>query len=141
LAVATLGHAGLDLFEFHATDVKSTLAALANAYIANFSLRDVCEYRMYPSMDAFSIALIDAFGGTSTVARLTKAPISTVHGWRRAGLAPSRLDHLRRIAQDEAPLVDVAALAAEYGVELSPIGPSVGTSCGKADEVSAPVIA
>jgi hypothetical protein len=69
-------------------------------------------------MDAFASALIDAMKGTSNVARLAKAPITTVHNWRRAGLAPSRLDHLRRIARDEFPGVDVAAIAAAHGVSL-----------------------
>lgn len=69
-------------------------------------------------MDAFASALIDAMKGTSNVARLAKAPITTVHNWRRAGLAPSRLDHLRRIARDEFPDVDIVAIAAAHGVTL-----------------------
>jgi hypothetical protein len=70
-------------------------------------------------MDAFATALIDAMDGTSNVARLARAPITTVHNWRKAGLAPSRLDHLRRIARDEYPELDVAALAAAHGITLS----------------------
>ena len=49
-------------------------------------------------MDAFSNKVIDALGGTSAVARLTEAPVSTVHSWRKNGIPPSRLAHLRLIA-------------------------------------------
>jgi len=43
--------------------------------------------------------IIDHLGGTSAVARLVEAPISTVHSWRTNGIPPSRLAHLRLAAQ------------------------------------------
>lgn len=42
--------------------------------------------------------IIDALGGTTEVSRLTEAPISTVHSWRKNGIPGSRLAHLRLIA-------------------------------------------
>lgn len=42
--------------------------------------------------------VIDALGGTSEVARLAEAPTSTVHSWRKIGIPPSRLAHLKLIA-------------------------------------------
>lgn len=45
--------------------------------------------------------IIDELGGTAVVARMTKNPTSTVHSWRKNGLSPSRLDHLRLAAKEE----------------------------------------
>lgn len=45
--------------------------------------------------------IIDGLGGTAAVARMTKNPTSTVHSWRKNGLSPSRLDHLRLAAKEE----------------------------------------
>ncbi|WP_419880310.1 carph-isopro domain-containing protein [Novosphingobium silvae] len=42
--------------------------------------------------------VIDHLGGTSAVARLIEAPTSTVHSWRRIGIPPSRMAHLRLAA-------------------------------------------
>ena len=46
-------------------------------------------------------------GGTSAVAKLIEAPVSTVHSWRSIGIPASRLAHLRLVAaaQDK-PLPD-----------------------------------
>jgi hypothetical protein len=44
-------------------------------------------------------AVIDHLGGTSAVAKLIEAPVSTVHSWRRIGIPSSRLAHLRLAAQ------------------------------------------
>ena len=43
--------------------------------------------------------VIDALGGTSEVSRLTEAPTSTVHSWRKMGIPQSRLAHLKLIAE------------------------------------------
>ena len=51
-------------------------------------------------MDAAS-TLIDALGGTTAVARMTEAPVSTVHSWRKNGIPASRLAHLRLLARDK----------------------------------------
>lgn len=42
--------------------------------------------------------IIDALGGTTAVARLISAPLSTVHSWRRIGIPASRLAHLKLAA-------------------------------------------
>ena len=45
--------------------------------------------------------IIDGLGGTSAVAKLMSAPISTVHSWRKNGIPPSRLAHLKLVATAE----------------------------------------
>jgi len=42
--------------------------------------------------------VIDELGGTTEVARLIEAPTSTVHSWRKIGIPPSRLAHLKLVA-------------------------------------------
>lgn len=37
-------------------------------------------------------------GGTSAVAKMLQAPVSTVHSWRRIGIPASRMAHLRLAA-------------------------------------------
>lgn len=49
-------------------------------------------------METFADQVIDALGGTSEVARLIEAPTSTVHSWRKIGIPPSRLAHLKLVA-------------------------------------------
>lgn len=71
-------------------------------------------------MDRFACALITAMGGTTKVARAMHASVSTVNNMRRQ-LTPSRLNHLRRIAEQEHPALNVDALAAEHCVELLPL--------------------
>lgn len=43
--------------------------------------------------------IIDGLGGTSAVAKLIRTPTSTVHSWRRNGIPPARLDHLKLAAR------------------------------------------
>ena len=90
-------------------------------------------------MDRFASALIDALGGTVKVAELMHAPISTVHNMRTRRLTESRLNHLRRIAQDSIPPVDVAKIAASHCVELRSIEALPNESSGKNRETSLPV--
>lgn len=42
--------------------------------------------------------IVRQLGGTSAIARLVQAPVSTVHSWRRKGIPPSRLAHLKLAA-------------------------------------------
>ena len=63
-------------------------------------------------MDTPASKLIDALGGTSAVARMIETPISTVHSWRRNGIPPARLSHLRLAFKDARPEVDFDQLAA-----------------------------
>ena len=66
-------------------------------------------------MTDYAPTIIDALGGTTVVARLVEAPISTVHSWRKNGIPSSRLAHLRLIAETkgvslpELPQTQVAA--------------------------------
>ena len=54
-----------------------------------------------------AVAIIDHLGGTSVVAKMIEAPISTVHSWRSIGIPASRLAHLRLAARnDGTPLPD-----------------------------------
>lgn len=92
-------------------------------------------------MIEFTNAVIDALGGTTATAQRAKTGVSTVHHWRAKGLSPSRLDHLRRIAQDECPSVDMDGLARQFGVELPPIDLGVTPSSGKPAQVSAECVA
>ncbi|RXR28929.1 hypothetical protein EQG66_07580 [Sphingobium fluviale] len=43
--------------------------------------------------------IIDALGGTTAVAKMVKAPVSTVHSWRKIGIPTSRMAHLELIAE------------------------------------------
>lgn len=58
-------------------------------------------------MDTPADQLIDALGGTTAVARMTEAPVSTVHSWRKNGIPRSRLSHLRLVADRELPTLDL----------------------------------
>ena len=109
---------------------------MANAISATFLLQLRCHFGMYAVMDAFANELIDAMGGTQEVATLALAPVRTIYNWRNRGLSPSRLDHLRRIAQDDLPTVDVEAIARRHGVELPQCLVINGSSAGKTTHVS-----
>lgn len=50
-------------------------------------------------MSTFADQVIDALGGTTVVATEIEAPTSTVHSWRKIGIPPSRMAHLRLVAQ------------------------------------------
>ncbi len=51
-------------------------------------------------MNVAACNLIDALGGTSAVARMTKTATSTVHSWRTIGITESRMDHIRLAAKE-----------------------------------------
>ena len=90
-------------------------ANIAKAIIAIYPLRLSCDYRirlrMTKQTNSEACAIIDALGGTSAVAKLVEAPVSTVHSWRTIGIPQSRRSHLR-----------LAAMAADLPVpdELTP---------------------
>jgi hypothetical protein len=81
--------------------LKHRLAIVANAIIESFGLRIACDYRIYLAMATIADNIIDALGGTSAVARMIDAPISTVHSWRKSGIPPSRLAHIKLAVQAE----------------------------------------
>lgn len=91
-------------------------------------------------MDEFACALIKALGGATATARMMSAPVTTVQNMKRR-LTPSRLDHLRRIAEHVEPPVNVEAIAEKHGVDLPPIvrshQPSPGNTERLSDQVSA----
>jgi len=51
-------------------------------------------------MEHQASTIIDLLGGTSAVAKLIEAPVSTVHSWRSIGIPKSRLAHLRMVAKN-----------------------------------------
>lgn len=51
-------------------------------------------------MNTEAIAVLDHLGGTSAVAKLIQAPVSTVHSWRTIGIPASRMAHLRLVARE-----------------------------------------
>ena len=50
-------------------------------------------------MNTHATAIIDGLGGTTAVAKMIEAPVSTVHSWRTIGIPQSRLAHLRLVAR------------------------------------------
>lgn len=56
--------------------------------------------------------VIDLLGGTSAVAKLINAPVSTVHSWRKIGIPASRMAHLRLVAQMQGVTLPDARIAA-----------------------------
>lgn len=52
-----------------------------------------------PDKNAHAVAVIDALGGTTKLAELIEAPISTVQSWKYIGIPASRMAHLRMIAK------------------------------------------
>lgn len=67
---------------------------------------------MLRAMETPASRVIDAFGGTTAVARLVEAPVSTVHSWRKNGIPSSRLHHLRLASRAKRLKVDIDALLA-----------------------------
>jgi predicted RNA polymerase sigma factor len=67
-------------------------------------------------------ALIDALGGTTAVSKLTDAPLSTVHSWRKNGIPRSRLSHLRLAVRANRIDIDFDRLA--NGATPTPIEPT-----------------
>lgn len=57
-------------------------------------------------MQRLTKAAMDALGGSSEIARLIKAPISTVHSWKTKGITEARLDHLRLAAKEAGIAID-----------------------------------
>lgn len=57
-------------------------------------------------MNAFAQSLITTLGGSTAVSRMIDAPITTVQSWKHNGIPPSRLAHLKLVAEKEGLLVD-----------------------------------
>jgi hypothetical protein len=72
-------------------------------------------------MRTIADAVIDHLGGTSAVAKLIEAPVSTVHSWRTIGIPSSRMAHLRLVAKTEGkPLPDDLAELLPAGEDEAP---------------------
>jgi hypothetical protein len=54
-----------------------------------------------------------ALGGSTAVAKLLKAPVSTVHSWTKTGISDSRLDHLMLAATAAGKDIDWASALEE----------------------------
>lgn len=50
-------------------------------------------------MNTDANAIIHHLGGTTAVARMIEAPVSTVHSWKSIGIPSSRLAHLKLVAK------------------------------------------
>lgn len=79
-------------------------------------------------MNASANAVIDHLGGTSAVAKLIEAPMSTVHSWRKNGIPHSRMAHLRLAAKAEGRLLpeDLSDLQHAVADAATQHGPSTG---------------
>lgn len=64
------------------------------------------------TLDHHAVAVIKELGGTSNVAKLIDAPVSTVHSWRKIGIPKSRLAHLELVAKAEGKTLPVESQAA-----------------------------
>lgn len=68
-------------------------------------------------MSAFMQRLTDdamkELGGTTAVADLLEAPVSTVHSWKRKGISAARLAHLKLAAQVAGKHIDWGAALEE----------------------------
>ena len=60
-------------------------------------------------MDKNANEIIDFLGGTTVVAKMVNAPISTVHSWRRIGITKSRMAHLELAAKAHGKSLPVQA--------------------------------
>jgi hypothetical protein len=68
-------------------------------YFTKLALDAVVNITYCSRMDKKANSIIDGLGGTTVVARLIEAPITTVHSWRRIGIPTSRLAHLKLAAK------------------------------------------
>lgn len=57
-------------------------------------------------METVPDRIIDAFGGTTAVARRMQTPLSTVHSWRKIGIPSSRRAHLSLLAEQDGKAID-----------------------------------
>jgi hypothetical protein len=95
-------------------------------------------------MTAFATNLIEALGGTTAVATLIDAPITTVQSWKSNGIPRSRLSHLKLIAERDGKCInwETGALVACDGgsADHTPTDNAAPqhASSGKPEEVSAP---
>jgi len=88
--------------------------------------------------------IIATLGGSTAVSRMTAAPVSTVHSWKHNGIPPSRLAHLKLVAEKEGiaidwatglpPEAEEASSSSENGTEW-PIA-----ATGKARQISVPAV-
>lgn len=77
-------------------------------------MRLASDYRIPFGMNTIADTVIDHLGGTSAVAKLIEAPVSTVHSWRSIGIPSSRMAHLRLAAKAAGKALpdDLSALSA-----------------------------
>lgn len=92
---------------------KIILAIIAIATIATFHLKWNCDCRNIARMQRLTDQAMRDLGGTTAVAELLKAPVSTVHSWKRTGISPSRLDHLKLAASAAGKEIDWEAALEE----------------------------
>lgn len=52
-------------------------------------------------MNAEACEIIDKFGGTSALSKLTGISTSTIHSWRKNGIPEGRMSHIRMVGEVE----------------------------------------
>jgi hypothetical protein len=100
--------------------VERNAAIIATAIIADFWLQWLCDYRILRLMQRLTDEAVKALGGTTAVAALLKAPVSTVHSWKRSGISDSRLDHLKLAASAAGKDIDWDTALEDVPAEASP---------------------
>jgi hypothetical protein len=119
--------------------MNTPLTIVAIPIIVISRLQWTYDYRIFRLMDDFSTNLIKAMGGTTAVSRRTEAPVTTVHSWKRNGIPPSRLAHLKMIAEQDGLAVDwQTGCALDHGGDTN--GGGDDASSGKAEPISAPQV-
>lgn len=96
-------------------------AIIATAIIADFLLERCLRISHISAMNSEAHAVIDHLGGTSAVAKMIEAPLSTVHSWRTIGIPKSRLAHLRlaaKVAGKELP-EDLSKIPADTSTDTT----------------------
>lgn len=105
--------------------IKRFYIKIAKANIAIFLLHHCCDCRKISGMNTEANAVLDHLGGTSKVAALIHAPVSTVHSWREIGIPASRMAHLRLASRETAtPLPDdTSGIIADWLAKQAPTEP------------------
>ncbi|EQB09727.1 carph-isopro domain-containing protein [Novosphingobium lindaniclasticum] len=90
-------------------------------------------------MNALANTVIDHLGGSTAVAKMIEAPLSTVHSWRKNGIPQSRMAHLRLAAKDAG--LELPADVSELQHGLDDAAPSRQGSTGDFSKKSSEVAA
>lgn len=79
-------------------------------------------------MTAFAANVIETLGGTTAVAKIIDAPITTVQSWKSNGIPRSRLSHLKLVAERDGLVIDWST-----GLLISSDGDAADHAAGDTD--------